>query len=336
MNPILERLISDSDPCLRYKARLRLLGEDPRSASMCELAERVKDSPRLRTLLQQRGSDGRIPGEVYAKFTGAHWVLSLLAEFDYPPGDASLIPLRDQVYENWLSPAYLTDRVVAKEASSYKSRPGVPWIQGRARRCASQQGNALWSTLKLGLADDRADELARKLIHWQWPDGGWNCDRRAEAANSSFHESLIPLRALALHGRIRGEQASSEAALRAAEIFLKRHLFKRQRDGEIIREDFVQLHYPCYWHYDFLFGLKVMAEAGLVGDPRCAEALDLLESKRLPEGGYPAERKYYRVVPEPEHGGSLVDWGGTSKKRMNPWVTLDVLVVLQLAGRTGL
>ena len=54
----------------------------------------------------------------------------------------------------------------------------------------------------------------------------------------------------------------------------------------------VRLHYPCYWHYDLLAGLKVMAEAGFIGDPRCREALDLLESKRLPGGGFPAEARY--------------------------------------------
>ena len=333
IDPLVSQLMADSDPCVQYKTRLTLLSEEPATPSMRSLAEAVKSSTRVRKLLLYQGPDGRLPGSPYAKFTGAHWVLALLAEFDYPPGDTSLLPLRDQVYASFLSPEHLADRVVEREASSYKSHPGVPWIEGRARRCASQQGNALWSTLKLGLSDERAIVLADKLIAWQWPDGGWNCDRKASALNSSFHESLIPLRALDLYSKIRRDKTSSEAALRAADIFLKRRLFKRQHDGSIIHEDFVRLHYPCYWHYDLLFGLKVLAEAGLVKDPRCSDALDLLESKRLPDGGFPAERKYYRVVPEPQNGGSLVDWGGTSKKRMNPWVTIDALFVLQSAGR---
>ena len=100
-----------------------------------------------------------------------------------------------------------------------------------------------------------------------------------------------------------------------------------------MKEDFVKLHYPCYWHYDILFGLKVLGEMGLLGDPRCADALDLLESKRLPDGGFPAERRHYRVVETPANGGSLVDWGGTSRKHMNPWVTIDAVAVLRQAGR---
>jgi hypothetical protein len=96
---------------------------------------------------------------------------------------------------------------------------------------------------------------------------------------------------------------------------------------------FLKLHYPCYWHYDILFGLKVMAEAGLIGDPRCQSALDLLESKRLPDGGFPAEENYSRRSSPQISGYSPVSWGGISTKRMNPFVTADALYVLRAAGR---
>jgi len=71
---------------------------------------------------------------------------------------------------------------------------GVPVIQGRARRCCSQEGNALRLLLVLGLDDERCDQLARNLLKWQCPDGGWNCDKKPQAVNSSFHETLIPAR----------------------------------------------------------------------------------------------------------------------------------------------
>jgi hypothetical protein len=103
-----------------------------------------------------------------------------------------------------------------------------------------------------------------------------------------------------------------------------------------MRPDFTTLHYPCYWHYDVLFGLTVLAEAGLIGDERCAEALDLLEEKRLPGGGWPAEAKYYRVstdAADRRSGRSTVDWGGASARRMNEFVTVDALWVLRAAGR---
>ena len=269
---------------------------------------------------------------VYAKYTGAHWVLADLADIGYPPGDASLAPLRDQVYEFWLDPERTRERVVEREAARYKSRPGVPIIDGRARRCASQEGNTLYATLALGLADARVDQLATNLIRWQWPDGGWNCDRKTEARTSSFHESLLPLRGLAWHARATGSAASREAAARCAEFLLQRRLFRRVSDGSIIRDEFLKLRYPHYWRYDILIALKVMAEAGFIGDPRCTEALEVIASKKLVTGGWRAEGKHYRVVEEPANGGSLIDWGPVSRRKvMNPFVTLDALYVFRAA-----
>ena len=100
-----------------------------------------------------------------------------------------------------------------------------------------------------------------------------------------------------------------------------------------MQDDFLKLHYPCYWRYDILFGLKVMAEAGFIADTRCKDALDRLQSKQLPDGGFPAEGKYYRVTENVTTGRSLVDWGGVSKKRMNEFITTDALYVLKKSRR---
>ncbi len=315
---IVERNKASDEPSVRFKVLVNVLGRELQSAEIKKLQEEIKSSLRVRLLLSERGEDGKIPVNPYKKWYGAHWVLASLAEIGYPSGDGSLVPLREQVY-GWLF--------------SKKHEKKIKGIDGRVRRCASQEGNALYYLLTLGLDDARTEELARRLVKWQWPDGGWNCDKNPKAVNSSYHESWIPLRALALHVKLTGNKESKKSAERAAEVFLKRRLYKKQKDGTIISENFVKLHYPCYWHYDILCGLKVLAEAGFVNDKRCNDALDLLESKRLPDGGFPAEAKYYRVSPKAKSGRSLVDWGGTSKKRMNEFVTADALYVLKKSGR---
>jgi hypothetical protein len=259
--------------------------------------------------------------------------MATLADIGYPPGDKTLEPIRDQLLDNWLGRGYYTEFSANTKAASYGKR-GVPVMQGRHRRCASQQSNALWSILKLGLADPRTDELVERLLHWQWPDGGWNCDKNPLANNSSFMESIIPLRALALYGSLRNHQQAISAAKNAAEIFLKRKLYLSQSSGSVIRKEFVALHYPLYWHYDILHGLKVMAESGFIQDPRCEPALNLLMDKRLSDGGWPAEKKYYKASVKIENGADLIDWGGTSNKRMNEWVTADALYVLKSADLT--
>jgi hypothetical protein len=54
----------------------------------------------------------------------------------------------------------------------------------------------------------------------------------------------------------------------------------------------VKLHHPSYWYFDALSAVKGIAEAGLLVDDRCYYGLDLLESKRLPDGGWAAEGRY--------------------------------------------
>ena len=318
MADLLQLLSDSSEPALRYRARVLLAPQPPPPDEVFGLREAIRTSDRVRQLLAERTPEGSIPLPPYNKWRGAHWVLMILAELGYPPGDESLIPLREQVLNCWLA------------ESHYKS---VRLIEGRARRCASQEGNACYALLSLGLADTRVDTLIGRLIKWQWPDGGWNCDKRPAAHNSSFHESLIPLRALALYARLTGSAPARQAAERAAEIFLKRRLFRRQADGAVIKDAFIRLYYPSYWHYDVLFGLKVLAEAGYIRDPRCADALDLLESKRTPDGGYPAEGRHYSTAASRGSGRSLVEWGAVSTRVMNPFVTTDALWVLKQAGR---
>ncbi|MDP2870929.1 MAG: hypothetical protein Q8P31_00060 [Bacillota bacterium] len=321
---IVHRLLASHEPSVRFKVRVGVLGESFGSPEMMALREEIRGSSRVRDLLSERGADGRLPRHAYAKWRGSHWVLATLADIGYPPGDRSLEPLREHVFDWLFSDGHWR---------------GIRAIDGRVRRCASQEANAVYATLKLELADERTDTLAERLAGWQWPDGGWNCDKRPEAVNSSFMESLIPLRALALHARLTGSARSYEAAERAADIFLKRRMFRRQADGTVIQPSFALLHYPCYWHYDILFGLKVMAEAGFLGDERCSEALDLLESKRLLDGGFPAEGRYYRRVPPHDarylrgSGFEPVDWGPTGRRRANEWVSADALAVLRAAGR---
>ena len=332
---VIDRLLTSDEPSIRWKTRVHVLGESETSRPVRALQKEIRHSSRVNALLSARDSAGRLVHgrDVYDKWRGAHWVLASLADIGYPRGDRSLLPVRDQLMEFWLDKGRFYEEFEVKtKAASYRKR-GVPVLDGRHRRCASQQSSALLSVLKLGIGDRRTGDLVERLLHWQWPDGGWNCDRSPTAHNSSFMESILPLRALSLVAQTTANSAAQTAARRAAEIFLKRKLFRRRSDGGVMRAEFAALHYPLYWHYDILAGLKAMAEAGFIQDPRCNDALDLLESKRLPDGGFPAERRYYSTTKKSGSGVEWVDWGRAAKRKENEWVTVDALAVLRAAGR---
>ena len=115
-------------------------------------------------------------------------------------------------------------------------------------------------------------------------------------------------------------------------VLLDRQVVFHRIGGTIIEPSWAQLHYPLYWRYDVLGGLKGLAEVGMATDERCVAALDLLESLELPDGGWPAHARYYRGSGERRTGHDHVDWGGVDARRPNPWVTVDALAVLAGSG----
>jgi hypothetical protein len=321
MNPVMRDLLRSSDPVIQLKARVLLLEEGEGTTRMRRLRQEVAGSRMARQLLVHRTRDGRIDQHPYRKWQGPHWTLYSLAQIGYPPGDDSLVPMRDQVHE-WL---------FAPEHLRFRQSLLILGQEDRFRRCASQEGNAVWYSILLGIDDSRTRGLVERLITWQWPDGGWNCDKRPEARTSSVIETLIPLRALWLASRsypdALGTRASS-AAERAAEFFLKRRLFRRLRDGAPITKDFTRIQYPIQF-YDILSVLQVMTEMGRIRDPRCREALALLEAKQLPDGGFPLELPNARTSPSIITRGTHADWGPSGKRRMNLLVTTIALWILK-------
>lgn len=320
-------LIDSENPVVAYKARKLLAGEDPNSAEMIQLRGRIAKSEEARALLAHRGEDGKIHTNPYKKWQGPHWTLYSLALIDYPPGEASLLPLRDQVYDWLLEPGHM----------KYPRSLTIPGQEERVRRCASQEGNAVWYSIVLGLEDERTRLFVERLIDLQWPDGGWNCDKRPEARRSSIVETLIPLRALMLYGRAHNDKQAVKAGERAAEFLLSRRLLYRLRDGELIHLSWGgridEIHYPIQF-YDVLFALTVMREIGRINDLRCRDALGVLAAKELPSSGFPLETSTSTRATRFVSRASFADWGAQDRRRANPYVTVEALANLR-ATRMG-
>ncbi len=146
-------LLASDEPAVRHLTRRDLLGE----AAAADAA-RVLEGGIASALLAGQRPDGGFGVRPYSKWTGAHWRLVSLVELAAPAGEPRLQAAASTVLD-WLT--------------GEPHRRTVQVIDGLARRCASQEGNALAVACRLGMAGDpRADLLARSLAGWQWPDGG--------------------------------------------------------------------------------------------------------------------------------------------------------------------
>jgi len=245
----------------------------------------------------------------YGKWRGAFWRLASLVDLGVEPDRAGVLDAAEQVLAWLSSPGRLT-RI-------HKRR-----IDGRVRRCASQDGLGLYACLRLGFSDPRLDTLAASLVDTQWPDGGWNCDVRPEASHSSFNETWGPILGLAEYG------ANDEAG-RGAEFLLRHRVAFSERTGSPAHPRIFDLRYPPYWHYDVLGGLRTLLHAGRLGDARTADALDVLEGKRLADGTWRVEGRWWKRPGSKGSNVEALDWG----EEANVLLTERADKVLQAAGR---
>jgi len=178
-NRAIEWLLQSEDPSVRYFTLTNLLSKPEKSPDVEKTRRLIPSGPRVRTLLEGQKSDGGFGVHPYQKWTGAHWRLVSLVELGVP---------------SEFKPAVRATNLVLKWLLGEAHLGNIPRINGRFRRCASQEGNALAVCSRLGLAEDaRVVKLAESLVGWQWTDGGWNCDHNPDADHSSVNESLSTL-----------------------------------------------------------------------------------------------------------------------------------------------
>jgi hypothetical protein len=124
-----------------------------------------------------------------------------------------------------------------------------------------------------------------------------------------------------------GTPESREARKSGEEYLLERNLFRRRHTGQPADEQFLLLSHPNRWHYDVLRALDYFrSSASLTGaapDPRLADAVDHVRSRRLEEGSWaldwsPPGRIWFEV-----------DDGVGKPSR---WLTLRAIRVLRWCG----
>ena len=302
-------LLQSTEPAIRVMARRDLLDEP-----VDEPHDEVLAGPLVRGLLAGQQPDGGFGVHPYRKWTGAHWRLVSLVELGIPAGHPNAVAAAATVLD-WLGDPNRLRRVTV--------------VDGLARRCASQEGNARAVCCRLGVVDDRVALMAQSLVSWQWPDGGWNCDLRASGRRSSFHETFAAAWGLWEYHRLTGDRPAGDAAARAAELFLEHRLFRSTRTGEVINPTWLKLRYPPYWHYDVLQALLILSRMGRVRDPRAADALDVLRERRRPDGRWQANGSWWAPPGSGRGGVEAVDWGRSGPNEM---ITLNALRILRAAG----
>ncbi len=316
---VLDWLLEEDEPSARYHALVDLEEMGQNDQSVVSIKNRIGKVGWASKILakQKENTYWDNPRSCYVpKFSACSWQLVVLADL----GLSSKDPRVDKSVDHFLE---------------------------------HHKGNMVRALAKMGYAEDhRVLSAMDWLLSKQLPDGGWNCSPAGK--HGSFMSVVQPLWALSemmAHDAREGWEAS---ARRGAEFLLKHRVYRSDKDDSVVLLDFLRLHYPLHYCYDFLHGLRVLTELGIKNDPRMNDAVSLLMEKRSPEGKWILDGVYRgwrhpyamhgeETVSRPEERELITQgWGSERSLQLeeagkpSKWITLQALLVLKRLGLLSL
>lgn len=195
-------------------------------------------------------------------------------------------------------------------------------------------GNLTRALVRCGYAEDAR---VRSAIGWildhQFEDGGWHCFLRTAFGHGTV-DAWEGLNAFTALPRTVWTPRMERCVEAGAEFFLEKRVFHQ---GRRPYRPWERTHYPVHYYYDFLVGLDMLTRLGYAGDRRLRPALDLLRTKRRPDGRWRLEAVHpdlgagagYRL-PRKTRRFALEEVGRPSK-----WITLTALQVLKRVEEAG-
>ena len=165
---------------------------------------------------------------------------------------------------------------------------GQRYFDGEVEPCIN--GRTIEAGAYFGV--DVAD-VVHRILGERLADGGWNCEAENGSVRSSFDTTIDVLEGLVEFEQKTGGSAELTAARRGGEEYLlERSLFRRKSTGEVVDPGYLEFAFPYYWHYDVLRALDYFRRAGSAPDPRMAEAVEVVRTKRQPDGRWLLDRIY--------------------------------------------
>ena len=164
--------------------------------------------------------------------------------------------------------------------------------------------------------------IVERILGERLADGGWNCEAENGSVRSSFDTTIDVLDGLLEFERATGGSAAVSEARRGGEQYLlERGLFRRKSTGEVVDPAYLDFAFPYYWRYDVLRALDYFRRAGADPDPRMAEAVEVVRSKRQPDGRWLLDRIHPgRVHFDLEDGvGAPSRWNTLRALRVLDW-----------------
>lgn len=300
--------LMDGDPGIRWQVMEDLLGSPP--DAVAQERSRVATEGWGKALLDEQWEDGSWGGGAWGPadfteeemresgqpWTSTMWSLALLADLGVDPANPRVASGIEKIARN-----------VKWEYA------GEDYFDGEVEACINGR------TVRAGEYFGRdMTPLVERLLSEQKPDGGWNC---FESEVSSFDSTLGVLEGLFAYERNHGRTPEVDAAIdRALEYYYSRDLFRGLRSGEVVQDYYLMFTFPNRHNYNVLRILDLVRGAGRTPDPRAAEAIEIIRSRRGDDGRWTHEGTLPgRIYFKPETIGEPGRWTTLVATRVLNW-----------------
>ena len=323
-------LLEPSNPPVRYFALTDVLGKSPDDEEVKLAREGILACRPVTSLKNAQGGKGHWPPDRSSynpKFTSTVWQLMLLGELGAPRTP-------------WIGSG--VERTIAQHqmetgAFCWRRLGG----RGKAEEEPCLTGNMVRTLLAFGYGEDpRVKDALNWFPEAQFEDGGWNCDWPSyNPTHSSFMSTIEPLWAYSEVPRAKWTRKMKDSIERAAGFLLNHRVYRSHHDWRAVEFRGLQhfyagnvitkFHFPMYYYYDALHGLRVLTKLGYQDDERISDAMHLMLSKKTPEGRWLLEGDWVRERQNKDRK-TLVNIDRLNEP--SKWVTLNCYRVLAKTG----
>jgi len=327
---ILDWLLESSDPSVRHRTLLDILGRSERDPDVIVARRAIPQSSVVKKIMAEqdpRGYWGDPATPYLPKYKASYWQVMILGELGMGRTDKRTSRACEYIFgfqhpEGGFSSVGL--EAARREYELLRSKgkrlpPPDEWIPESVHegQLSCLTGNVVAALLRLGYEDDaRLRRAVDWLVRIQNEDGGWLCPywkAHVGDKHGCFYGTICPLEAFSELPQEKRTREVRSAIERGAEFVLMHRLYKADHHRyRIINRSWLKLAFPSFYGYSVLRGLDVLTKLGYGEDGRMLDAVKLLVKKQRRNGTWVLES-----APIGRMHANLEKKGAQSK-----WVTM--------------